>query len=58
VSDRLLLNANFAISWREQDNFQCDDDEVRFVPDQHAELDIYNAIALKQQSVGRHVVPF
>jgi hypothetical protein len=27
-----------------------DDDEVRFVLDQHAELDFYNAISLKQQS--------
>jgi hypothetical protein len=27
-----------AISWREQVNFQWDDDEVRFVLDQHAEL--------------------
>jgi len=37
-----LFNANSAIfsaiSWREQLNFQCDDDEVRFVLDQHAEL--------------------
>jgi hypothetical protein len=28
-----------AISWREQVNFQWDDDEIRFVLDQHAELD-------------------
>jgi hypothetical protein len=31
-----------AISWREQVNFQLDDDEVRFVLDQHAELDFYS----------------
>jgi hypothetical protein len=46
-----------AISWREQVNFQCDDDEIRFVLDQHAELDLYSASALKQQSVDRHVAP-
>jgi hypothetical protein len=37
---RLLINANSgifsAISWREQVNFQLDDDEVRFVLYQHA----------------------
>jgi hypothetical protein len=27
------------ISWQEQVNFQWDDDEVRFVLDQHADLD-------------------
>jgi hypothetical protein len=26
-----MINANSAISWREQVNFQKDDDEVRFV---------------------------
>jgi len=35
-----LLSANstffLAISWREQVNFQWNDDEVRFVLDQHA----------------------
>ena len=46
-----------AISWREQVNFQWDDDEVRFILDQHAELDFYSASSLKQQSVGKHVVP-
>ena len=43
--------------WREQVNFQWDDDEVRFVLDQHAELDFYSASSLKQQSAGRHVIP-
>ena len=38
-------------------NFQWDDDEVRFVLDQHAELDFYSASSLKQQSAGRHVDP-
>jgi uncharacterized protein (DUF1501 family) len=31
--------------------------EVRFVLDQHAELDFYSASSLKQQSAGRHVAP-
>jgi len=30
-------------------------DEVRFVLDQHAELDYYSTSSLKQQSTGRHV---
>jgi hypothetical protein len=34
----------FILSW--------DDDEVRFVLDQHAELDFYSARSLKQQSAG------
>ena len=34
-----------------------DDDEVRFVLDQHTELDFYSASSLKQQSAGRHVAP-
>jgi hypothetical protein len=38
-------------------NFQCDDDEVYFVLDQHAELGFYSASSLKQQSVSRHVAP-
>ena len=46
-----------AISWREQVNYQLDDDEVRFVLDQHAELDCYSARSLKQQFIGRHVAP-
>ena len=50
--------SNFsAISWREQVNFQWDDDEVHFVLDKHAELDFYSARSLKQQSAGRHVAP-
>jgi hypothetical protein len=36
-------------------HFQWDDDVVRFVLDQHAELDFYSAYSLKQQSAGRHV---
>ena len=47
-----------AIAWREQANFQWDDDDqVRFVLDQHAELDLYSASLLKQQSASRRVAP-
>jgi hypothetical protein len=62
VSEWLLFNANAAlfsvILWREQVNYQWDDDEVRFVLDQHAEFDFYSASSLKQQSAGRNVTPF
>jgi predicted alpha/beta hydrolase len=34
-----------------------DDDEVRFVPDQHADMDLYCASSLKQQSADRYVAP-
>ena len=44
---------------REQSNIQLDnDDEVRFVLDQHAEFDLYSASSLTQQSADRHVAPF
>jgi hypothetical protein len=39
VSEWLLLNPTqqfLAISWREQVNFQWNDDKVRFVLDKHA----------------------
>jgi hypothetical protein len=36
---------------------QWDDDEVRFVLDQHAELDSYIGNWLTLQSANRHVVP-
>ena len=45
------------MSWREQFNIEWDDDEVRFVLDQHADLDLYSASSLKQQSAGWHVAP-
>jgi hypothetical protein len=36
--------------------FSIDDDEVRFVLDQHAKLNLYyRASSLKQHSVARHV---
>ena len=36
-------------------NFQRDDYEVHFVLEQHAQLDLYSATSLKQQSSDRHV---
>jgi hypothetical protein len=47
----------FKLKKREQVNFLRDDDEVRFVLDQHAELDFYSASSLKQQSADRDVAP-
>ena len=32
-----------------------DDDDVLFVKNQHAQLDVYSATSLKQQSPDRHV---
>ena len=52
-----LIEQFLAISWRQHVNIQWDDDEVRFVLDQHDELDFYSAGSLKQQSAGRHVAP-
>jgi hypothetical protein len=46
-----------AILWREQVKFHWDNNEVRFVLDQHAELDFNNDSWLKQQSAGKHVTP-
>ena len=46
-----------AKSWREQVNFQSDDDDVCFVLDQHVKLDFHSASSLKQQSADRHVAP-
>ena len=37
-------------------SFQWDDDEVRLVLDQHAELDFYRARSPKQQSADRHSI--
>ena len=39
----MLFNSKSAIyiSWREQFNFQQDDNDVRFVPDNYAKFDIY-----------------
>jgi hypothetical protein len=45
-----MLSIFAAISWREQVNFQSDGDEIRFVLDQHAEVDFYSASSLEKQS--------
>ena len=45
VSEWLFIIANFsAISRREQVHIQWNDDDVRFVLDQHAEFDFYSAV--------------
>ena len=57
MSEWLLFTANSAIFqlYHGENKFQWDDDdEVRFVLDQHAEYDVYSASSLKQQSAGRH----
>jgi hypothetical protein len=56
----MLFNANsviFQLPWHEQVNFQWDDDEIRFVLDQHAYLDFHSVSSLKQQFADRHVAP-
>jgi hypothetical protein len=45
------------MSWREQVNFQWDDDEVRFVLEQHSDLDFYSASSLNQQSANIILIP-
>jgi hypothetical protein len=40
-----------------QNKLIFNDDEVRFVLDQHAELDFYSASSLKQQFAGKHATP-
>ena len=52
----LTPNKSFsATSWREQVIVWWDDgNDVRFVLDQHAELDVYRTSPLKKRSSGRH----
>jgi hypothetical protein len=60
VSEWLLFNANsaiFQLYHGENKLIFNEIYEVRYVLDQHAELDFYSASSLKQQSVGRHVAP-
>jgi hypothetical protein len=60
VSEWLLFNTNSQFSnyiMARTSNFKWNDDEVRFVLDQHAELDFYSASSLKQQTANRHVAP-
>jgi len=46
-----------AISWQEHVIYQCDDDGVHILLDQHAELEFYSASPLKKIFAGRHVAP-
>ena len=54
MSEWLLFNANSTIlqlfHGRQQINYQWDDDEARFVLDQHTEFDCYSASLLTRQS--------
>jgi hypothetical protein len=52
-----MLLAIFQLYHGKQIIFQCNDDEVRFVLDQHAWLEFYSAGSLKQQFADRHVTP-
>jgi hypothetical protein len=52
MSEWLLFKANLAFF-----RFLRDNDEVRFVLEQHAGLDFHGASSLKQQSTGRYVAP-
>ena len=55
VSEWLLFNANSAIFqlYHGKNKLIINEMMVRFVLDQHAELDFYSARRLKQQSAGR-----
>ena len=57
VSDCCLtpIRQFFCYIMTEQVNFQCNDDKIHFVLDQHSLLDFYSACSLKQQSADRHV---
>jgi len=59
VSEWLLFNANSAIFqlYHGKNKLIINEMMVRFVLDQHAELDFYSASSLKQQSAGRRVAP-
>jgi hypothetical protein len=44
--ERLLFNTKLSdISWRDQGNFQWEDDDVLFVPDQHALFSMFSVLA-------------
>jgi hypothetical protein len=53
----VFVASRSALSWRDQVTIRLDDDDFRFVLDQHTKLDLYNASSLKQQSACRHVAP-
>jgi len=50
IDIQLHLSNVSTISWREQVNFNWDDDEVHFVLDQHALYDFNSVSSIKQQS--------
>jgi hypothetical protein len=62
VSEWLLFSAKWAIfiaiPWWEQVIFQWYDDDVCFVPRLTLLVEFYSTNSLKQQSVGRHDIPF
>jgi len=53
----LIVNSAIFQLFHGENKLIFNDDEVRFVLDQHAELDLYSASSLKQQSADRHVAP-
>ena len=58
ISEWLLFDAKLAIfQLYHGENKLHSMNDARFVLDQHAELDFYNARTLKQQSVCGHVAP-
>jgi hypothetical protein len=55
MSASTQLGNFWAISSRVQVNLQWDDDDVRFVLDQHTQLEFYSAGSLIQQYADMHV---
>jgi len=53
----IIFNANSAIFQLCHGKNKLIFNEVRFVLDEHAQLNLYNASSLKQQSADRHVAP-
>ena len=45
------------MSWREQVDFQWDDDEDGFVLEQHSELDFYSTTSQNQQAANIILIP-
>jgi len=50
-------NISILSCWEENDIKWDDDDDIRFILDKYAKLDLYSAGSLKQQSVSRHIAP-
>jgi hypothetical protein len=52
-----VVNHGFKPQSSKTENYKIgDNNDIRFVLDQHAELNLYSASSLKQQSMDRHVV--